>query len=150
MFIARPPGSKNKRFQHDLMAKAQELDVDPFTIMLLFAKGDWQALGYSCPTLITFHKGEPVETDIISPELRFHAAMHAASYLYPKRKELEIVSSEAVEPSLIAKVHELFTLRTEVINSGTTQLIGHTDTTHRDLLSSPDSGSGLGISKEPN
>ena len=54
--------------------KAVELGVDPFEVLLLFAKGDTKALN------------EPY----IDPALRLRAACEAAEYLYPKRRSIEL------------------------------------------------------------
>ena len=54
--------------------KAHELGIEPFTVLLLFAAGDWQKLGYAAP---------------IDPAIRCKAAAEACHYLYPKRKAIE-------------------------------------------------------------
>jgi hypothetical protein len=83
-----------------LEAKAKELKVDPFEVLLLFAAGDWKALGYEteqAPSSYSEHG--TVYKYTIDPSVRTKAAAEACSYLHAKRKALE-VSSE-VDPALI-------------------------------------------------
>jgi hypothetical protein len=95
----RRKGVKNKD-SLPLQEKARELGVDPFGILLLFAKNDWSALGYESQKITVFSKHyEPVEVDVISPDLRLRAAAEAAQYLYPKLKTIEAkVTSDPKEP----------------------------------------------------
>lgn len=76
----RPKGSLNKRTL-DAVAIALELECDPFEVLIHFAKGDVEALGYKKSI-----DGKEVQ---IGPELRLQAAKEAASYIYPKRKAVE-------------------------------------------------------------
>ena len=69
----RPPGSLNKRRQ-SLHDKAEQLGVDPFEILLLFAKGDWKTLG---------------EVDGIPTSVRADCAAEACAYLYTRLKPTE-------------------------------------------------------------
>jgi hypothetical protein len=83
----RPRGSLNKKTQ-ELFDKAEELGVNPFEVLLLFAKGDFAALGYD---KYQFKQvGEhAIEELTISPETRLRAAEKACEYLYPKRRAVE-------------------------------------------------------------
>jgi hypothetical protein len=83
----REKGSVNKNRQA-LFDKARELGVDPFSILLLFAKGDFEALGYKEYQYKTFGENT-VEELTISPELRQKSAKDACEYLYPKLKSVE-------------------------------------------------------------
>lgn len=73
------------------MELADELGVNPIEILLLIAKGDWEALGYTSPTT---HKvtqnGDIVEVDRIPLEERSKAAAACAPYLYAKRTAISI------------------------------------------------------------
>lgn len=71
----RRKGSPNKKTLA-LMEKAQALGIDPFEILLLFAKGDCVALGYPPGS--------------IDPVSRLKAASDACQYLYPKRKAIQL------------------------------------------------------------
>lgn len=74
-----------------LEKKAKQLKVDPFEILLHFAKGDWDALGYPSPTrLIVTKSGAKFEVDVITPEHRLKAASEACQYLHPKRKAIQV------------------------------------------------------------
>lgn len=65
--------------------------MNPIEILLLIAKGDWEALGY---TSATTHKvtqsGDVVEVDRISLEERSKAAAACAPYLYAKRTAITV------------------------------------------------------------
>lgn len=87
--MARTKGAVNK-LKMDAQAKAFELGIDPFEILLLFAAGKWKELGYRDPTkTIAVPGGASYEEDIISAELRVNAAKDATNYLLAKRKSVE-------------------------------------------------------------
>ena len=90
-FAGRKKGTPNKATQN-LMDKCVELDVDPFEILLRFAKGDWEGLGYETKSHATYFSdsGEAVEEDHISAELRAKCAKDACEYIHAKRKAVEI------------------------------------------------------------
>lgn len=80
-------GTKNKKTQ-SLIDKAEVLGVDPFEVLLLFAKNDWRSLGYHEP--------------LIDPDTRVHAAKEACKYLYSQRKAIDVTSGgESLGNSLI-------------------------------------------------
>lgn len=62
----------------------EKVGVDPLEVLLLIAKGDWQALGYDSPTRIVATQTGPVEVPVISLEHRFLSAEKAAPYFYSK------------------------------------------------------------------
>lgn len=70
--IGRPKGSPNARTQ-DLFDITERLECNPFEVLIMFAKGDAEALRIS----------------EISAELRLRAAKDACDYLFPKRKAIE-------------------------------------------------------------
>lgn len=83
-----------------LEAKAKELGIDPFEVLLLFAAGDWKQLGYeaeSAPS--SFSEHGTVYKYTIDPSVRSKAAAEACSYLYAKRKALEVTSE--VDPAIL-------------------------------------------------
>lgn len=83
-----------------LEAKAKELGVDPFEILLLFAAGDWKALGYQEEQAPSgFSKEGVVYKYTIDPSVRSKAAAEVCSYLYAKRKALEV--SQEVDPAVL-------------------------------------------------
>lgn len=94
--MPRTKGATNKK--RDLLhEKCQELKVDPFEILLLFAKGDWKKLGYKSETTIKYFGESSNEEYVISPELRANCAEKACAYLHAKRKAVEhAVAPEAV------------------------------------------------------
>jgi hypothetical protein len=76
---SKTPGSGRKKGTPNkdklpLQQKAEELGVDPFQILLLFAKGDVAALGI----------------EVITADQRLRAASEACQYLYPKRKAIQV------------------------------------------------------------
>lgn len=91
----RKKGTPNKTTQ-SLMEKCEKLGCDPFEILLRFAMGDWQGLGYESRQELkyTSEDGSAVYEDVISPELRQKSAKEASEYLYPKRKAVELSSDE--------------------------------------------------------
>jgi hypothetical protein len=102
----RKKGTPNKKTQ-DLMAKCQELDVDPFEILLRFAKGDWDGLGYESSVRVAgvSKDGEPFYEDTIPPDLRAKCAKDACEYIHPKRKAIE--HSGAVDTGLQSIIDDL-------------------------------------------
>lgn len=84
----RKKGTPNKR-TIEAQATAERLGVDPFELLLLFAKGDWKKLGYKSETTTKYFGEYSIEEPVISPELRQSSAGKAAEYLYPKRKAIE-------------------------------------------------------------
>lgn len=94
----RGANTPNKDTQ-DLQKISEELGIHPFKILLYFASGAWKALGYKAETYIERGKGYKNKFLYIKPELRVKAASEAAQYLYPKRKQVEIMDSTPVEQS---------------------------------------------------
>lgn len=85
----RAKGTPNKN-SIPLKEKAEELGVDPFEILLLFAKEDWKRLGYDARTKVSFtNAGIEFEEYIIKPEMRMKAAAEACQYIHAKRKAIE-------------------------------------------------------------
>lgn len=86
----RIAGTRNKDRVH-VFEVARKLKVDPFEILLHFARGDWQALGYKdkCEIVAYSKSGEPIIKDVISAGLRATCASDACEYLYPKLKAIE-------------------------------------------------------------
>lgn len=80
------PNKKTVEAQHI----AERVGVDPFELLLLFAKNDWKKLGYPRSTITKYSAGgDAYEEDVISPELRQNSAGKAVEYLYPRRKAIE-------------------------------------------------------------
>lgn len=86
----RAKGVPNKSSQ-DLMNKANELGVDPFHILLLYAKRDWKGLGYDSETTTKVLKdGGTLEVERITSDMQIECAREVCHYLYPKRKAIEL------------------------------------------------------------
>lgn len=97
----RAKGTPNKRTQH-LLDKAEELGVDPFEVVLLFAKGDWRALGYKSEYQEKSAGGGATYKELtITPELRQKSAADACKYLYPQRKAVDVTSDGDKIPTAI-------------------------------------------------
>lgn len=101
----KTPGSGRKKNSINkdsipLLEKAKELNIDPFEILLHFAAGDWEKLGYESKT-ITIYGAHNVTNEefTIQPGIRAKAAAEACQYLYPKRKSIEFsdVSEEKTD-----------------------------------------------------
>lgn len=101
----RRPGAINKSTvpAHELAAK---LGVNPLEILLMFANGDWEGLGYDNETYVSENaQGATKIGYTIPPELRAKAAGQASDYLYAKLKALELSSpdGEGVEFKIIVE-----------------------------------------------
>ena len=87
----RPPGIPDRR-SRGAEARAEELGIDPFAVLLLLAGDRWAEL----------HLGEP-EVDAhgrrrhVPLELRLKAAKEAAAFLHPKLKAVEVEHAVADE-----------------------------------------------------
>ena len=99
----RAKGTPNKRTS-EIRQKAEELGVDPFIILLLYAKRDWQALGFESGTVIrTTSKGDTFDEDRITAKMQLDAAAEACQYLEAKRKAIEHSGSiETPKPEMIS------------------------------------------------
>lgn len=88
-FGGREKGTPNK---DSLQAKelADQLGINPFQVLLHFAAGDFEALGYDELESRTDKEGKIIYNLKISPELRQKAAKDACEYLLPKLKSIEI------------------------------------------------------------
>lgn len=86
----RKKGTPNAK-TFNAKAIAEELGVDPFRLLLLFASGDFKSLGYEAEL---YHAEKPDGTVtmgyVITPELRAKCASEATKYLYPQRKAVEL------------------------------------------------------------
>lgn len=71
----------------ELQIRAEELGVDPFEVLLLFAKGDGEALGLPV---------DPSTGRNVSPnqKLQFAAAAEACKYMFPQLKSTEMSGPE--------------------------------------------------------
>ncbi len=72
----RQPNTPNKK-TIEAQDKADKLGIDPFELLLYYAKRDHKKLGYK-------------SIDEISPELAASSASKACEYLLPKRKSVEV------------------------------------------------------------
>jgi hypothetical protein len=83
---------KPNRSTLELQEIARKHECDPFEILILFAKGDYKALGYEKERVVSvnFETGEEVKVLTITPELRQKSAKDACEYLHAKRKAIEL------------------------------------------------------------
>lgn len=92
----RPKGGIGERKRHiaDLCIR---LECDPMEILLRFAKGDWEGLGYDSKEIIK-RAGEAtwMEERITCGE-RIQAAKEACQYIYAKMKTIEVIKENAFE-----------------------------------------------------
>lgn len=91
--IGRPSGSPNKRTT-DLLDICERLNCNPFEVLVHFAKGDSEALGYE--DKIDPETGKLVPNEI-SKELRQKSAKDACEYLFPKRKAVEHTGADGLD-----------------------------------------------------
>lgn len=102
--VGRRPGTKKTGGRQkgtpnaksiEARALADRLGVDPLEILLLFAKGDWKALGYKDETYRVEQAGGVVNSVLyVSPETRANSAAKACDYLYAKRKAVEVTGAD--------------------------------------------------------
>lgn len=94
----RPVGSVNKRTL-EVEQLCEKHDCNPLEILLMFAKGDWEGLGYDASVYIS-ESDDGTSTKlgyVISPELRVQAAKEACQYLMPKKKSIEQVKPNMLD-----------------------------------------------------
>jgi hypothetical protein len=86
----RVKGTPNKS---SLLVKEalEQLGVDPIEVLAMFARGDWQALGYDSDKIATSHSefGTTYKYTI-DPAIRAKCAMDLVGYVYSKRKAIDI------------------------------------------------------------
>ncbi|MGE3608022.1 MAG: hypothetical protein AB7I27_00440 [Bacteriovoracaceae bacterium] len=93
----RVKGQPNKSTQ-ELLDIAKKHNCNPFEILIMFANGDYEGLGYEEERTVSVSEFGEVRELTISPELRAKCAEKACEYLHPKRKAVEhSVSDETVE-----------------------------------------------------
>ncbi len=94
----RAPGARGKAGRQ-IDEMAVQMNVNPFKILLLFASGDWEALGLKSETVTVHLPGGAINEEWSIPvALRLKAASEAAAYLYPKLKSVESkVETKVVE-----------------------------------------------------
>lgn len=99
--MGRPKGARSKinQLAHE---KAEEMGVDPFKVLLMFAKGDWKALGYATETYIskTGKDGDTLSYHV-EPNTRAKCASDACRYLHPTQKAVEISGGQPIMKVII-------------------------------------------------
>lgn len=85
----RKKGQPNKKTE-ELRECAKRLGVNPFEVLLLFAEGNWKALGYDKEKFVSgINEYGQWYKWTIDPAVRSKAAAEACQYLNPKRKAIE-------------------------------------------------------------
>lgn len=81
-----------------LLELAEKLKCNPFEVLIHFAKGDWEALGYDNSVYVRESKDGNSTTlgYTITPEVRAKAAMEACKYLFPQKKALQIDANSTI------------------------------------------------------
>lgn len=101
----RKPGTVNRRTQ-EAAELAERLGVNPLEILLLFAKGDWKALGYDSPDRVRMVNDTIITEPIISAELRSTSASKAVEYIYAKKKAVDVTTlGESIKPPNVIQLH---------------------------------------------
>lgn len=96
----RTKGTPNKTTQ-ELMDIADKLECNPFEVLIHFAKGDFEALGYPKEKVVAISEnGEEIRAPSISPELRQKSAKDACEFLFPKRKAIEHTGKDGEKLSI--------------------------------------------------
>lgn len=84
----RKKGTPNKD-KAPVKEMASRLGVDPLEILLLYAKGDWKALGYESEKITVYSRDYSNEKYVIDPAVRMSAAADACRYMYPQLKQID-------------------------------------------------------------
>lgn len=90
----RQKGTPNKSTEY-IFDLCQKHDFDPIEILIYVAQADWESLGYPNPTIEKMgFQGNLVEELVISTEHRMDATKTLVSYMYPKRKAIEVKNTD--------------------------------------------------------
>jgi hypothetical protein len=87
----------------------QKHDFDPLEVLILVAKNEWQALGYSEGTIESIgYQGSVSVEPLISIKDRIDASKTLVGFMYPKRKSVEIKdeSGNAIKPIVLSYSEE--------------------------------------------
>lgn len=78
---------------------SEKLGIDPIHILLLFAAGDWESLGYNgkYETKGYTKQGQEIMGLTIEPTVRCKAAAEVAQYIAPKLKAIEYTLPNMLE-----------------------------------------------------
>lgn len=102
----RKKGTPNKSTM-TVAELCEKMGLNVIENMILFAKGDYQSLGYQETQEKQGFGGVTVYELTISPEQRYKANMDLAKFIYPTRKAVEIKNdSENNQPIVLAYSQE--------------------------------------------
>lgn len=113
--MARPKGNKNKKTL-EFVDRAHALGVDPIDVMLLFAKGDWKALGYKDEMYVVSESKESKSWKYtIDPAIRLKAASEACQYINAKKRSVEVTGKDGqpletktgLDPETLGRLEDL-------------------------------------------
>lgn len=91
----RPKGSKNQDVL-GLEERAKELGVDVFEVLVNFAAGNWEKLGYVNETYILENASGATKIGYtITPEMRMKASTELMKYIYPQKKAVELATGDS-------------------------------------------------------
>ena len=86
----RPKGAKGK-MTFNAQELAQKMGIDPLEVLLMITAGDWEGLGFSGPSKISYtNAGIEFEEPNIPLQVRQKAASDAAKYLYSTRSAVSL------------------------------------------------------------
>jgi len=118
--VPRPVGRPYSVDKITCHEKAKAMGVDPFEILLLFAKGDWKTLGYESERVLKSSNGGETYEWTIEPNVRMKACSEVCHYLYSKRRSVEVRKSEyeaLSESEKLFKMKEAVALQEEKVAS---------------------------------
>ncbi len=93
----RPKGSTSALTRR-MRELAENMNVDPFEILLHFANGDWKALGYASEKYISnIDKNGATEKFTIDPAVRAKSAAEAVQYIAPKLRSIDYSNGDALQ-----------------------------------------------------
>ena len=94
----RPHGTPNKG-SLEVKEILENMNVNPIEVLAHFMTNNYEALGYLETRTVVTKSGATIEEPTISPELRAMCAKELASYVYAKRRAIEVTGKDG-EPLL--------------------------------------------------
>lgn len=106
----REKGTPNKSTTR-LRELAEKHKCDPFEVLLMFAKGDYQGLGYEKERTVSVSEFGEVRELTISPELRQKSAKDACKFLEPELKAIDHGISDETAAKIVSYEEYLKTIK---------------------------------------
>ena len=97
----RPKGSLNKKSEH-IFELCEKNNFDPVERLIYFAMGDWKKLGLDSKYIEKQgYQGVIVQELSVSIEIMKDATKDLMSFMYPKRKAVELSGDQATSQPIV-------------------------------------------------